>query len=108
MLWKNERSIILEMLPGDWIEKKSKTHNKSYYVNSVTKVKTWKNPLSTAAKNVGTKLKKPAKRKTIYVPPPVDAVLPEGWVQKNSLTKGKPYYVFTATKFATWIHPSMM
>ena len=108
MLEKNKLDIILEMLPGDWIEKHSKTQNKSYYVNSVTKAKTWKHPLSTASNNVGTKLKKPTLRKTIYVPPPVDAVLPEGWVQKNSLKKDKPYYIFTATKFATWKHPSMM
>ena len=78
------------MLPGGWIEKDSKTQNKSYYVNSVTKAKSWKYPSSTASNNVGTKLKKPALRKTVYVRPPVDAVLPEGWVQKNSLKKDKP------------------
>jgi len=73
-----------------FVKTNSKTQNKSYYVNSVTKAKSWKYPSSTASNNVGTKLKKPALRKTVYVRPPVDAVLPEGWVQKNSLKKDKP------------------
>jgi len=96
------------MLAEGWIEKQSKTQKKPYYVNSVTKVKTWKRPSSKASNNAGTKLRKPLVRETSYVAPPVDAVLPDGWVQKYSLTKDRVYFFCEELKLTTWQHPSMM
>ena len=93
-------------LDRTWKVKVQKKSGRTYYVNTVTKKTSWKNPgndLLILATTTKKKVKRVVKKKRHALP------TPEGssriWKVKTQKSSGRRYYVNSVTKETTWTNP---
>ena len=103
---KNKAQIMATQLDRTWKTKVQKKSGRTYYVNTVTKKTSWKNPgdaLLILATTTKKKVKRVVKKKRHALP------TPEGssriWKVKTQKSSGRRYYVNSVTKETTWTNP---
>ena len=90
---------VLPDLAEGWVEKFDAKKQKSYYVNATLRKTQWIKPVSARAASVATETAFTAEE---------EAGLPEGWIAKFDLKRGKPYYINAALRKTQWTRPTVV
>ena len=95
-------------LAEGWVEKFDAKKQKSYYVNATLRKTQWIKPVSARAASVATETAFVEHATNKWSTAEEEAGLPEGWIAKFDLKRGKPYYINAALRKTQWTRPTVV